>query len=81
MKFWFKAKRYGYGWYPSSWEGWLVLLLHISFNVWNFLRLDIKSNSASDTLRPFIIGAFLSTALLIFICYKKGEKAYWRWGE
>jgi predicted GH43/DUF377 family glycosyl hydrolase len=23
--FWFRAKEYGWGWYPATWEGWLVL--------------------------------------------------------
>jgi len=25
MKLWFKAKRYGWGWTPACWQGWLVL--------------------------------------------------------
>jgi hypothetical protein len=28
----------------------------------------------------FALPIILSTALLIFICYKKGEKPRWQWG-
>ena len=26
---WFKAKTYGYGWYPVTWQGWLVILIYV----------------------------------------------------
>jgi hypothetical protein len=81
MKYWFKAKDYGWGWYPSSIEGWIVLALYIGINIWNFLRIDSQSHSASDTLLPFVIQAFFVTLLLIFICFKKGERPRWRWGK
>ena len=28
-KLWFKAKRYGWGWTPSAWQGWMVLLVYL----------------------------------------------------
>lgn len=42
--FWFRAKEYGWGWYPATWEGWLVLLVFIALwifaavRVWRFVR-------------------------------------------
>ena len=78
---WFKAKKYGWGWYPSSWQGWTILLLYIGILVWNFYRLDATSHSNSDTIRPFMIQTFLLTTLLIVICYITGEKPRWRWGD
>ncbi len=30
-KYWFKAKKYGRGWTPSSWRGWLVLVAWVLF--------------------------------------------------
>lgn len=81
QQLWFKAKKYGWGWYPCSWQGWLILVLGIAFSIWNFQRLDSVSHSASDTLRPFIIQTFLLTLAIIAICYYKGEKPRWRWGK
>jgi len=79
--YWFKAKRYGWGWYPNSWQGWLILGFYVLFEVWNFIRLDRFSHSASDTLRPFIIQTALATILLICICALTGERPRWMWGE
>jgi hypothetical protein len=27
-KLWFKAKNYGWGWYPITWQGWLITGLY-----------------------------------------------------
>jgi uncharacterized membrane protein len=73
-KLWFKAKRYGFGWTPCSWEGWTLIILFAAFQVWNFLRIDSTSHSNSDTIRPFIIQLFLSFIILFVIASWKGEK-------
>ncbi len=80
-KLWFKAKRYGYGWYPCSWEGWLTLFIFIGLMSLNFLRIDQISHSVSDTLINILPETFLLVAILIIICIEKGEKARWRWGN
>ena len=90
-RYWFRAKWYGYGekistfqsnsnnlkwkffWYPSTWEGWLVLLAWFIIFVSNLMMLD------HEAMKNFLF-MFLDTALLIYICYKKGEKPRWRWG-
>ncbi len=33
-KYWFKAKNYGWGWYPATWQGWLILAGFIYLNYW-----------------------------------------------
>jgi hypothetical protein len=81
QKLWFKAKRYGFGWTPASWEGWLVVVTFVAFEWWNFVRIDITSHSNSDTIRPFIIQSFMAVIVLIYICYRTGEKLGWRWGN
>ena len=78
-KKWFKTKQYGWGWYPSSWQGWLVLLTLIITNVYSFIAIDSKSHSVSDTLINFIPLTLILAILLIFICCKTGEKPRWRW--
>jgi hypothetical protein len=33
-KYWFPAKRYGYGWgIPNSWQGWVVLVAFVALSV------------------------------------------------
>lgn len=80
-KLWFKAKRYGWGWVPSSWEGWTVLFVYLILMILFFLQSDKMSHSGSDTLIGFTVPFIIATCILIAICYKKGDRAYWRWGE
>ncbi len=79
-KLWFRAKRYGWGWEPATWQGWTCLSCYIvsiillaSF----FVRLSLKE----EGVYMFVSLCLLLTGLLIFVCFKKGEKPRWRWGE
>ena len=74
-KLWFRAKYYGWGWYPSSWEGWLVLL------AWAVLFALTMSRINDHEWLKNIVFIFVFTGILIWICYKKGEKPRWRWGK
>ncbi len=80
MTLWFKAKRYGYGWTPCTWQGWAILLAYCFAIVSCFVVIDRSSHSASDTLFVFIPFTIFLTILLIILCVKKGEKPRWRWG-
>lgn len=78
-RLWFRRKLYGWGWYPSSWEGWTATVGYI-------VILGILSSSLNDSSEPqevafmFILPVFILTGLLILIAYKKGEKPRWQWG-
>lgn len=78
--YWFKRKLFGWGWAPVSREGWGIIVLFIVIIVWNAHRLDVDSQSVSDTVRPFLIQTFILTFILLAICYKTGEKPRWTWG-
>lgn len=71
-EYWFKAKNYGWGWYPSSWQGWLVTLV--------FIILIVGGFNFTDSVFDFIPHEIILVILLIAICYKTGEKPEWRWG-
>jgi hypothetical protein len=75
-KFWFPAKRYGWGWGPPNcWQGWAVM------GVWLALLFG-----GSFILRPdHHMGLYLGFVMvmsvcLIAVCWWKGEKPGWRWG-
>lgn len=80
-RLWFKAKNYGWGWYPSSWEGFLVLILYLIGTILHFINIDKFAHSGSDTLINFAIPFIINTTFLLIICWVKGEKPEWRWGE
>ncbi|HLC72520.1 MAG TPA: hypothetical protein VJH37_02975 [Candidatus Nanoarchaeia archaeon] len=76
-KLWFKAKSYGWGWYPVTWEGWLVTVLFVLLILfWEMLVMKHNMD-----IMYFLIGVLLLTGAIIAICYKTGEKPEWRWGK
>lgn len=77
-KYWFKAKTYGYGWYPATWQGWLIILVYLI--IFGVLIYIFETNIEKYSVFYFI-AVFVLTGLLIFISYKKGEPAKWRWGK
>lgn len=78
---WFKAKSYGWGWYPATWQGWLAMFIWIGFNLYIFLNMDSNSDFIGNTLINFALPFILSTLLFLLLCYKKGEYPKWRWGK
>jgi Na+-translocating ferredoxin:NAD+ oxidoreductase RnfD subunit len=73
MKLWFKQKNYGWGWTPSSWEGWVVTMVYASAIVLGLQVFPKKSD--------FWFYFILLTVVLILVCFKKGEKPKWSWGK
>ncbi len=80
-KLWFKAKTYGWGWTPATWQGWLVLFVYIVIIVRFTLISGLKTQPVSELLLNLFIYSIIPTILLILICFKKGEKPHWSWGE
>lgn len=80
-KLWFKAKTYGWGWTPVTWQGWLILAIYL-FCVAHYAR-DVGSQGMPTIHRfaYFFVGLGGLTSLLVWICYKKGERPRWSWGR
>ena len=74
---WFKAKTYGWGWGPAlTWQGWAVYATFVVLSVaWALWRPPVFHPLA------FFAGLGVLTALLVAICWTKGEKPRWRWGR
>ena len=77
-EYWFRAKRYGWGWgLPLKWQGWVVLVafsvLLAAGNLW--LLSPTKSPVLFFGYTVILCGA------LVGVCYAKGEPPKWRWGR
>ncbi len=85
-KLWFKNKSYGYGWYPASWEGWLVVVVYfviLTVVIKDFLPVALAPhdrNVVTADVWWYLGKVFALTLLLIIIARLTGEKPEWRWG-
>jgi hypothetical protein len=73
--YWFAAKRYGWGWgLPVAWQGWAFLCA--------WLIVVVLGASYLGPYGTAIFLAFMAVmaAVLVLVCYRKGEPPRWRWG-
>ena len=61
---------------PSSWQGWVVLASFAALAAAGFFMFPANE-------RPGALFAYFAvlTAVLIAICWLKGEPPRWRWGK
>jgi len=75
-RYWFPAKRYGWGWgLPSSWQGWVVLVTFVGLMAFGAVVFPPDKQRIA-------YGVFVCTCslLLVVVCWVKGEPPRWRWG-
>ncbi len=76
-RYWFRAKRYGWGWgLPMAREGWIVLI------AWLMIVLAVTPMLAVHRhIISLVVFTLAMAAGLIAVCYLKGEPPRWRWGD
>ena len=75
--YWFRAKRYGWGWgLPATWQGWVVLILWAAIVLAGLALLNHRHQTA-----PKLAFVLVMALVLVLICYWKGEPPKWRWGD
>jgi len=73
-EYWFKRKRYGWGWVPATIEGWLVVA---AFLVLLFLGSSLmKGSNTAAAVVCWVLGG----GILIWANLTHGPAAKWRWG-
>ncbi len=80
-KVWFRAKRYGYGWYPVTWQGWLILVVFVILTARNIAQIGAGDETDGAIGALIVVQEFILVAVLIFVCWLTGEKPGWRWGN
>lgn len=78
--YWFRAKWFGWGWVPATWEGWMVILVYIAL----LLLLTANAHTSAKTHDAFLnifVPVNVLTAILLVICIVKGERPHWSWGR
>lgn len=80
-RIWFKRKCYGWGWYPSTWQGWLVIAGFFAAMLLAGWLVGKWAGGDDDLFaRVFVPVTFVLAAILIFISWRKGESPRWQWG-
>jgi hypothetical protein len=75
-KYWFPAKRYGWGWgLPSAWQGWVILVTYLTLVLGGVAWIQAFNGSLG-----YAIYVMLLTVTLLAICWRTGEPPRWRWG-
>lgn len=81
---WFRAKREGWGWVPATWQGWTVTAVYVAvvaiwlggyFSTREALMMGWHFDFAA--LWPVL----LASAVMVAICWLKGERPRWSWSE
>jgi hypothetical protein len=78
-KYWFKRRRYGYGWVPVTWEGWLTLVFSVGIVILAAFQLPSVPSDA-EILRYLGITA-LAMGNLFLITRLAAPYPRWRWGK
>jgi hypothetical protein len=80
---WFKARAFGWGWTPVSFEGWAVLIAFLALVAAGTGVFIYELRAGADVRAAnllFMAGLALLVGLLILICWLTGERPRWRWG-
>lgn len=75
QRYWFPAKRYGWGWgFPSTWQGWAVMAAFMA-------TVAAPALLYPDRRVLFIATLVVATSMMLWVCFKTGEPTRWRWGK
>lgn len=75
--YWFRAKRYGWGWgLPLAWQGWVVLSI---YGVAVLAGIPLLRTTRGTAV--YVAYVMACSAVLTLVCWLKGEPARWRWGR
>lgn len=78
---WFKEKKYGWGWTPATWQGWLATILYMALIIGPVFLFTNDLERFANYTWEYVAYTCVLSAAFIFLCYKKGVKPQWHWGD
>lgn len=82
-KYWFRPKVYGYGMYPTTWQGFLATLLLLGLVLLSsYTNGFFEPTPTDESAWRFVIDTFLLIGTFINLFGGKVEGGLaWRWGK
>lgn len=81
-KLWFKRRRYGWGWTPVTWQGWLCIVIFLAVVVSCVYTLPMKPQEpTAGQILLFFMYVGSAALILLGISYMKGPSPKFRWGK
>lgn len=82
-KYWFRPKRYGWGFTPISWEGWLATLIFVALIYASVYVNEIYKETVNmEQIIRFLVDILIISTL--FTCFAKDKtdgELKWHWGN
>lgn len=80
-KLWFGSKKYGYGWVPSTWQGWVSVGIYGIVATISTIWYSNQNDQPQTTYTLlYTLMMLISTGVLVGVSKIKGTKPKWRWG-
>lgn len=78
---WFRRRRYGWGWYPAIWQGWLATLFFAAVFAARLFLVRPAHRPDNEVLLTIILPAVIWVLIFITVAWRTGEEPHWQWGK
>jgi hypothetical protein len=78
--YWFKRRRYGWGYFPSSWQGWAATALLLVLVIGPALFISDDNDSTALAV-GYVVYVLVVAAGFLAVAVLKGPTPKWRWGR
>lgn len=85
MPVWFRQKKYGYGAYPTTWQGWVLTIVPgvalVALAIWLFGVGAWRHEAPLSSVLAFLIVGAGTVAAVVYFTHRTTEGGWrWRWG-
>jgi len=81
-KIWFRNKRYGVGYSPASWQGWLATIVAVALvTLDTVFTPTLFQDRMAGQLAAFGVACLLLGAFIMLCAARSDGPMRWRWGK
>ena len=82
-KYWFRNRRYGWGYTPVTWEGWLslIVLIGAQFALFSTIMPAIREQSTAVHVAAVAAIVVADLFVIAWVARTHGPSPRWRWGK